>query len=219
MVSYRGTRWPTFPCVSSDFFDGLKTVRWNCKQLGIDGPSIDLDVLISKHAIERLHERLPLRGCETLFHRGMVRAFENPVLVPQGENKYLVELRFGADRLGYFVAEILPGFVLNRTFLFLTMQGTPESQLLREKLGLRRADVEYYKLDHFFTLAGSDICEDPLLLRILSECGCGHLLAMIDPEHRRSWVETFGDRFKKSFGLKDAPRGFFVGEKWVKWSN
>ena len=219
MVPDRGARLTTFRCRSTDLLDGLTTVSWNCEKLGIEGPTKDLEVLISKHAIERMHERLPLPRCETLLHRGMVRAFQKPILVPQGPNRYLVELAYGADRLGYFVAEIHPGFVLARTFLFLTMQGTPEAQLLREKLGLCRADVEHYKLDHFVTFISTDISKDPLLRRVLSECGCGHLLNESSPEHPRSWVEQFGDRFKKTFAIREAPRGFFVGEKWLKWSD
>ena len=52
-----------------------------------------------------------------------------------------------------------------KTFLFLTMQGTPEARCLRRKLGLSRADIEYFKLDNCFTLACSDLGEDPELKR------------------------------------------------------
>jgi hypothetical protein len=170
-------------------------------------------VLIAKHAIERLHERLPLPDRESLFHQGMVRAFERPVLFPQGSNRYLVEFRMGKDRLGYFVAEVHPGFVLIKSFLFLTMEGTPESKLLKEKLGLHRADVEYYNLDQFFTLFGTDIGKDPLLHKGMYDCGCAHMLNVMNPKNRPSWIEAIGDRFKKTFVLQEAPNGFIVGQK------
>ncbi len=218
-VSYRGNRLSTFPCRSSDSLYGLKAISWNCKQLGIEGPSIELDVLISKHALERLHERLPLSGCETLLHRGIVEAFKNPVLHPQGMNSYFVEFRLGEDRLGYFVAEVLPGFVLSKTFLFLTMHGTPEAERLREKLGLSRTVVEHYELDQFFTLVGSDVVKDPLLVKVLSECGCGHLISLIDPTDRLEWMEQFGQRMKNKFDIKDAGQGFMVGQKWMRWND
>ena len=57
--------------------------------------------------------------------------------------------------------ELYADFIFVRTFLFLTMQGTPEAKCLREKLGLSRSDIEYYKLDHFFTLSHSDLGLDP----------------------------------------------------------
>ncbi len=99
------------------------------------------------------------------------------------------------------------------------MKGTPESMLLREKLGLCRVDIEHYRLDDFFTLVGSDIVLDRLLHGVLSECGCGHLLNLIDPELRLPWLQTFGERFKKSFNIGEAPRGFFAGRKWNRWSD
>jgi hypothetical protein len=89
---------------------------------------------------------------------------------------------------------------------------------LKEKIGAYRADVEYFKLDSFFTLVGSDIARDPLLSRVLSECGCGHLLNLVDPNIREPWLESFGEKFKKTFKLAEAPDGFFAGQKLNTWS-
>ena len=155
----------------------------------------------------------------TLLHILMVDALDQPVVFPADQGKYLVELRYGTGRAGYFVAKVFPGFVLILTFLFLTMEGTPEAKLLREKLGLHRKHIEEYHLDRFFTLTGSDIANDPLLSRVLAECGCGHLIALFEPESQSMWLDTFGERLKQGFGLREAEGGFKVGRKWMGWSD
>ena len=92
-----------------------------------------------------------------------------------------------------------------KTFLFLTMQGTPEARCLRQKLGLSRKDIEYFKLDNFFTLACSDLGEDPELRRTLGECGCDYLLDFSDPEQRLSWLKRYRERFRQELGLPAGP--------------
>jgi hypothetical protein len=122
-------------------------------------------------------------------------------------------------KIGYFVALIFPHMILIKTFLFLTMQGTPEAERLREKLGLCRVDVERYKLDRFHTFVGSDIAKDPFLFKILSECGCGHLISLIELSDPLEWVEQFGQHLKHKFDLREASHGFMVGPKRLRWSD
>ena len=219
VASFRGLQWKTFRCLCSHAPYGLLPVAWDCQQLGICGPSGRLPVYITEHAVNRLHERLPMKGYESWLHQFMVSALEEPVITPQDDEKCLVELRMGSHRVGYFVAHVLPHLVLVKTFLFLTMHGTPESALLREKLGLCRADIEKYYLDDFFTLAASDVARDPLLVRVLSECGCGHLISMIDNSGRLQWLDVMGEHFKRTFELREARDGFVANRKWTKWSD
>ena len=149
----------------------------------------------------------------------MVDCLEYPVLTPREPGKYLVDVCLGDHKVGYFVAQVLPDLVLIRTFLFLTMQGTPEADRLRDKLGMSRTDVERYKLDHFYTLTASNIADDPLLSRVLAECGCGHLLSFPQFDVRLDWVEHHGAKMKELFGIREAKGGFVVGQKWVRWSD
>jgi hypothetical protein len=88
----------------------------------------------------------------------------------------------GGIRIGYFVGNVIGGKVLIRTFLFLTMQGTPESKLLYQRLGVRRADIERLGLDELATYLYTDLGDDEQLARILTDCGCGGLL-----ELRNTW--------------------------------
>ncbi|GAC1450089.1 MAG: hypothetical protein NVSMB9_34310 [Isosphaeraceae bacterium] len=222
VVNYKGSRWTTFAGLVNDCPDGMHHATWNCKALGIEGPSTNLPVYIEKHAFARLRERLPFIKDEAWLHRCVGYSLDKPVLHPHKEYfHHFVEFVFDEDRLGYFVAQILPHLVLVKTFLFLTMDGTPEARLLHEKLGLDRADIEYYKLDHFYSIVGSDIQNDPFLSRVLSQCGCGHLLSWNseDVGDRIPWLDRFGERLKKTFALREAEEGFKVGNKWVRWSD
>lgn len=206
-----------FPVARPWAGEGIRHVRWKCTQVEMAGKE-ELPLFIERHAIDRLHERVPLRGYESLLHKVMLDCLEYPVLTPREPGKYLVDLRLGDHKVGYFVAQVLPDLVLIRTFLFLTMQGTPEADRLRDKLGLSRTDVERYKLDHFYTLTASNIADDPLLARVLAECGCGHLLAFPRLDVRLDWVERHGVKMKELFGIREAVGGFVVGQKWVRWS-
>ena len=125
----------------------------------------------------------------SLVHKAAIGALERPEGLHRSRDGYLVDVWIGPHKVGYLVAQVLPRMVFIKTFLFLTMQGTPESELLRGKLGLGRSDVERYKLDEFHTLTGTDIIKDPLLARVLGECGCGHLLSLVDPDIRMPWVD------------------------------
>ena len=69
------------------------------------------------------------------------------------------------------------------------------------KLGLSRADIEYFKLDNCFTLTCSDLGEDPELKRALAECGCDSLLDFTNPERRLSWLKRYRDPLRQELGL------------------
>jgi hypothetical protein len=138
----------------------------------------------------------------SILHRMMHGSLAQPRLRP-AENRegFLVEAGAPGSKVGYFLVELYADFVFVRTFLFLTMQGTPEAKCLREKLGLSRSDIEYYKLDHFFTLSQSDLGEDPELRRALAECGCDHLLDFFKPTERLSWLNRYREPLRRELGL------------------
>jgi hypothetical protein len=219
LVTYRGSEWIAYRCRVPSPPEGLRSFTWNCRSLGIDGPDRDLPVYMSRHAIDRLQERLPLWGLESTVHRAVAASLADPVVLPRDEDTNLVEIRLADLRVGYCVAQTLPRMILIKTFLFLTMQGTPEAEMLRSKLGLHRADVEHYGLDRFFTLVASDIARDDLLCRIFNECGCGHLISLLDPAGRLGWVETHGEKMKATFNIRGAGDGFKVGAKFMRWAS
>src|SRR5262249_13729431 len=125
----------------------------------------------------------------------------------------------GGHRAGSLGARALPGLVVGRTSLSRTRRGTPEADRLREKLGLSRNDVERYKLDHFWTLTATNIADDPLLARLLAECGCSHLLSFLQLETRVNWLERHGARMKELHGIREANGGFIVRQESTRWGD
>ena len=87
------------------------------------------------------------------------------------------------------LGSVIDDKVLIRTFLFLTMQGTPESRLLHDRLGARRHEIERLRLDELATFLDTDLADDPELTRIFTDCGCGHLFHL-----RKIWRR---DAYKK----------------------
>jgi hypothetical protein len=202
-----GGRRTAYACTGTDRLHDSSEITWNLAQLGIGNEDRNLPVYISTYAIERLHERIPLFPHLSALHRMMRDSLEERRLHPEGEtDKYLVEAGRPERKLGYFVVEVYADFVFVRTFLFLTMQGTPEARCLRQELGLSRIAIEHFKLDNFFTLAWSDVGEDPDLRGALARCGCEHLLDLLKPDGRLPWLNRYRAPFRREIGLfRDRP--------------
>ena len=145
--------------------------------LGIGLESQSMRLYIQRHATDRLEERL---GIHNKVFLTMIRdeSLRRPVCCCN-DGSFLIEVRLGLKRLGYFVAELCGNILLIRTFLFLTMQGTPESDLLKSELGLRRADIQHTMLDNFLAFANSDMKNDKTLVALFEKCGCGHLFSIV----------------------------------------
>src|SRR5207302_802619 len=79
---------------------------------------------------------------------------------------------------GCLVARVVGNQVVLRTFLFLTMEGTPEARELSRRLGLSRPDIEYEGLDRLETFLSPSFRADAELAELLRECGCGSLLGI-----------------------------------------
>jgi hypothetical protein len=140
------------------------------------------------------------------LHVIMYNALAAPTLRPtEGDDGFLVEVNEHDAKVGYFVVEVYADFIFVKTFLFLTMQGTPEARCLRQKLGLSRKDIEYFKLDNFWTLAYSDLGEDPELRSALAECGCDYLLDFFNPKQRLSWLKQYRNPLRLELGLPAGP--------------
>jgi hypothetical protein len=195
-------RRKAYPAARADLDGEPRHLKWNPAKLGIGNVDRDLPVFVGEHTLARLRERIPVILDVALLHNVMCDSLRAPRLSPtEGADGFLVDAGPPARKLGYFVVEIHADFVFVRTFLFLTMQGTPEARCLRQKLGLSRKDIEYYKLDSFFTLACSDLGDDPALRQALAECGCDYLLDVSDHAKPLSWLKRYRDPLRHELGL------------------
>ncbi len=130
----------------------------------------ELDVYIQSHAISRIEERLDYifsveLNC-SLFHSLIVA---NKIIF---KGKTLIEVNFINEKAGYLVADIVENTVLIKTFLFLTNDGTPEGEKLRELAGFNCIDKKYFEIDKLSTFMHSNIGKNEKLKNIFIDAGC-----------------------------------------------
>ncbi len=159
-------------------------------------------VYIQDHAILRLHERLPMPGWEGELHDCIWLSFIDPKLIVSPSGDKLVEYRFSDYKLGYFPVELIDDKVLIKTFLFITMTGTPEAKLLYKHCGLMRRDIEELSFDSLDTFHNTDVLEDQELGALLSRCGCGHLLDMINRDEPMELIRGRARQIRQYLGMK-----------------
>jgi hypothetical protein len=150
---------------------------WSGEVFGNVGCQKGFPVYIQKHALNRLHERLRPIGHSSI-HLSLLWSLNKPIItLGRQEDTFLVEFRLADQaRVGYLVARRTSDIVVITTFLFLTMQGTPEAEHLSELLRLRRPDIEYNKMDTLRGFINTDLAQDPDLAHILDEAGCRDLM-------------------------------------------
>jgi len=159
-------------------------VSWTSADLGLTGPEQALPVFIDGgHALRNLRDRVTVAQDNGLVEDCMWASLQSPeVTWTEEADKFLVEYRLLKHKLGYFVFKALDDMYVAKTFLFLTMDGTPEGQKLWEKLRLTKKDKQYTGLDRLSTFVLSDIKDDPELVAVFEECGCAHLFDMTEEE-------------------------------------
>lgn len=131
------------------------------------------------------------------------RSLKIPKLIamPRDKGKYLVEYNLLGHKIGYLVAELVDGKVLIETFLFLTMDQTPEGDAIFQRLQLTKDDKKYLALDKIHTFLLTDIQFDPELVQILEDCGCGHLFRITKDLSSESYVSGYAKEFRKYLNL------------------
>lgn len=148
--------------------------RWNGRELGVYAQS---------HALRQLHARVNVPALEKYADYWLYASLkELKVVERQKGGDLLIEYRIAEHRLGYLVATPIDDKLIVRTFLFLTMQPTPESRLLEKKLKLTRHEADWLGLTELRAFTSTDLRSDPTLRPMLESCGCGHLLALADEE-------------------------------------
>jgi hypothetical protein len=175
---------------------GIDWVSWTAEDLGFTGPEKALPVLIDGgHALRNLRERVAVAPDSGAVEDCIWASLQSPKATRiEGREEFLVEYHLGEYKLGYFVFKTLGDMYVAKTFLFLTMDGTPEGEKLWSRLRLTKKDKQYTGLDRLSTFVLSDMKDDPELVAVFEECGCGHLFEMDEGElSERKRCETAAD--------------------------
>jgi hypothetical protein len=199
-VLHNGARRRAFRCGASFGPLGVKWVDVPAFLFGI-GDSGNYPVYVQSHAIRHLHERVNI-GDDGIVHDAMWQSFSSPKVTRNHSGEYLIEYRLLNYKLGYFVAEVVEQLILVTTFLFLTMQGTPEAISLFDRLRLRRLDIEQLGLDSLGNYLFTDLQKDSELVSILEACGCAHLIKLVGPETQLDLKSSYARDVRRYFGMK-----------------
>jgi hypothetical protein len=141
-----------------------------------------LPAFVQAHALRQMHDRLDLGGMRPWSEYNLALSLINPVRVDGRAGREggsaMIEYRVQERRAGYLMVKRVGERVLVRTFLFLTMAGTPEGDRLARRLRLTRDEAAWLGLHKLSSLAATDVRGDAELCAILDECGCGQLVEM-----------------------------------------
>ncbi|SIO63336.1 hypothetical protein SAMN05444166_7316 [Singulisphaera sp. GP187] len=196
-----GIRRRAFRCGSMENYDTgeITWISWDGQVLGLDTSS-QFPVYIQSHAITQAYRRLGVVASDRSLHYLLVKALRHPQVTPGRDGHLLVDVRLGEYLVGYLVAERIADKVLVKTFLLITMRGTPEGEKLHRRLRMSRADLEYLELDNFAKLAFTDLLKDDVIAEIFRECGFEGLLALAHSEHPFKICGGIANQFKTYFG-------------------
>lgn len=202
-----GIRRPAYRCGQPNL-ENLDWVEWDESTLPEIPVGKPAQVFVQSHALTQLYGRLNAFLREAwMLHEWLWQSLKKPAFAPKklADGKFLVEYRLFQHKLGYLVGQLIDGAVLIETFLFLTMDGTPEGDLLWKKLKLRKADKDYLDIDTLQFFLVTDVQHDPELVQMLTECGCGNLFQILK-EPPTEYVAGVADGVRKHLMLKPAPK-------------
>lgn len=172
-----GVRKPLYRCGSS-YGMHLEWITWSPEVFGVRNVDRRVPVYVDRHTLNRFRERMLVDPLDETIEDYIWQSLRDPVVARQDGDTLLVECRVFDYKVGYFVVKVMGDKAVTLTFLFLTMDGTPEGNLLRRRLGINRHDKRYTEIDSLRTFLRSDIRHDPGLVRVFTECGCGDLFAL-----------------------------------------
>lgn len=182
-VRLDGAARPMYHVASPASANEIKWLSWDDAQLGQAGSGKEYPVCVQSHALRQLHARVNLPAAAPYLEAWLAESLAEPLIVKKHGSNLLVEYRIGDHRIGYLVVTPLADVVAVRTFLFLTMQGTPEARLLHKQLRLRRQDVEWLGLCDLAAFTQTDLKADLVLRPLMEACGCGHLFDLAETDY------------------------------------
>lgn len=186
-VDIGGTR-PVM-AVAQAMFGGLRYLSADGAMFGYPGKTFDF--YIQQHAIQRLKERMSSLKYLSYF---VSCSLAEPTVIKYRDN-YLIQLKYSSEdnyKVGYFPIKIVGSKAVITTFLFLTMQGTPEGDKLRDILRMTTSDIEWNRLDDISTFIETDLFDDPTMARALIASGCESLKLLY---HKNLVISKITPRF------------------------
>jgi len=175
-VAIDGKKRPAIQCAIPFGLGGIKWAEADGGAFGLQAGRM-YPIYIQSHAVRRLRERLSATHCpEYAIELGLMTSIFDLAVIDRQGDRCLIEFHICGIRIGYLAARMVEDKIVIVTFLFLTMEGTPENRLLKRRLGVTGRDITYLGLDRLETFLSPDVIANKQLMSELRECGCGELL-------------------------------------------
>jgi hypothetical protein len=182
--------------------EGIHWVSWQPKELGIGPEESPLPVYVQAHALHHLRERADAPGCAPWAEWCLANSLAKPDLTLRHESgAWLVPCHLHEYKLGYAVVAPARGAFVVRTFLSLTMRGTPEGDRLHKRFRLTRSEAEWLHLHRMSSFTQTDLRDDAELREMLDASGCGHLIEMRLDDDCSPLTEGYAAAVRKFIGL------------------
>ncbi|NLL12231.1 MAG: hypothetical protein GX267_02395 [Fibrobacter sp.] len=151
------------------YLKGSSRLEWPC--ITLNGK--EYPVFIQSHAIEALEKRVDCFDFNISMYFIAKSIEKNDMVTFSGSN--LLGYYWFDIKLGYFVCCFVSGCLLIKTFLFITMDGTPEGEKINEKFGLEKKGKRYLDIDKLSSFLHTDLESDARIKELFSELGIGQL--------------------------------------------
>lgn len=179
-----GGQRPMWRVGTNNEWDVVRWVSWDGATVGHPEWAGEIPVYIQSHALRNLRQRVNLARVNPYLEYWLYMSLKNPTIVErQGEDLLVAFELMDCYRVGYLVVTPTPNAIAVRTFLFLTMENTPESRLLKRRLKLTRRDVDWLGLHELSAFTRTDLSDDQELYDLLDECGCAHLFELNEQDY------------------------------------
>lgn len=136
-----------------------------------------INLYFQEHSIARLMERIDCMS-ELQIFESLHASFLKPEVTKMSGSKFLVSYYVDGIKLGYFVLVVSEGIAVVKTFLFLTNDGTPEGNMLNNKLNMSKYEKKHFSLDKLSSFYYSNIDQDQVIRNILIKSGCSGLVGL-----------------------------------------
>jgi hypothetical protein len=169
-ITLDGAARPVVRIASSCYWEGVRPANFRGRP-----------IYAQSHALRQLRSRVNVAALGNYLEAWLAESLMEPRIADEAggaEGQVLVEYRIREQLLGYLVLSVLEDVAVVRTFLFLTMEGTPEGRRLRARLRVSRREVDWLGLSELSTFTQTDLRADPVMRPILDSCGCGHLFEL-----------------------------------------
>jgi len=183
MVSINAVRRPVYR-LGKGIHDANVNFEWISLDVSLfgnfyKGCQSKLDVYLQAHVMVQMRKRLDLLDQEAINYA----LWENTCSIQGFESHrdfLLLPFKIYKIKVGYLVAKIIDEKLIFITFLFITLNSTPEGILLKKLTGLGKEDISYWKIDRLSTFINLQDEEYPLLIPFFKKAGLGNLMQLKD---------------------------------------